>query len=264
VSASGTLASDPRVIEIVRDIARGGLAGLVTGFLVAGVGGRIAMRIAALLVPTAAGLPTENGNRIGEITLGGTIALIVFVGLFAALTFGVTWVVLSPWLPRSPVVRGLVAMPVAVALGAFALIDGENPDFLTLDHDPAVVAVLIALVALVPLIASLADAALDRRLPHPTSIESGAFRVYVGLALFGGLFGAVLFIQASTTGPSQPLALSVILLGIPTLLWWRQRWTGSVSPSRELVFSAWAIIVIGTVAGFAVVMPEIRAALGLG
>ena len=48
---------------IVRDIARGGLAGLVTGLLVAGVGGRLVMRIAALLVPGSAGAFTAKITR---------------------------------------------------------------------------------------------------------------------------------------------------------------------------------------------------------
>ena len=59
---------------IVRDIARGGLAGLAVGIVLGGLGGRLVMRLAALLVPTATGFFTENGNQIGVITFGGSVA----------------------------------------------------------------------------------------------------------------------------------------------------------------------------------------------
>ena len=42
--------------EILRDIARGGIAGLAVGIVVGGLGGRVAMRLIALLIPEATGL----------------------------------------------------------------------------------------------------------------------------------------------------------------------------------------------------------------
>ena len=103
--------------EILRDITRGGLAGLVVGIVVAGFGGRLVMRLAALVVPSANGAFTENGNRIGEITFVGSVALIIFAGLAASIFLAVVWVAISPWLPGRGVVRGLVAMPIAIAFG---------------------------------------------------------------------------------------------------------------------------------------------------
>lgn len=49
-------------MDAFRDITRGGLAGLIVGVLLAGIGGRVVMRLAALLVPAADGAFTENGN----------------------------------------------------------------------------------------------------------------------------------------------------------------------------------------------------------
>ena len=86
---------------ILRDIARGGLAGLAVGVVVGGIGGRLAMRLIALLIPESTGRFTENGARIGDITLGGTFAVLLFGGLFAGIFVGTIWVVVSPWLPRS-------------------------------------------------------------------------------------------------------------------------------------------------------------------
>ena len=45
----------------------------------------LAMRLAALLVPDADRAFTENGNRIGDITVGGTVTLVVLGLLFGAI-----------------------------------------------------------------------------------------------------------------------------------------------------------------------------------
>jgi hypothetical protein len=79
--------------ELARDIARGGLAGLVAGVVVGGLGGRAVMRLAALLVPDSAGRLTENGNRIGAITLDGALPVRRPVRGIAA---GIVWVTVRP------------------------------------------------------------------------------------------------------------------------------------------------------------------------
>ena len=106
-----------RIGEVLRDIARGGISGVVAGIVVGGLGGRLVMRIAALLHPDAVGALTENGNRIGEITLGGTLSLILF-GLISCAMAGAVWVVVSPWIPGRAGVRALLAAGLAIAIGA--------------------------------------------------------------------------------------------------------------------------------------------------
>ena len=64
--------------EVLRDIARGGIAGAVAGIIVGGIGGRLLMRLAAMLQTDAVGFVTQNGNRIGNLTLIGTLGLIAF------------------------------------------------------------------------------------------------------------------------------------------------------------------------------------------
>jgi hypothetical protein len=248
---------------IVRDIARGGLAGLVAGLVVAGVGGRIAMRVAALLVPAASGQFTENGNRIGEITVGGSLALIVFVGLLAAVAFGVAWVVVSPWLPRSTLGRGLVPIPAAIALGAFGLVNGTNPDFDVLGHDPRVVGALLALIALIPPVLALVDRWLEARLPHADDVESGAMRGYLLLVVTGAILGGLLIAPMLVDRRSQPFAATVLVLGVLTLLWWRERLAGRAEPSGWLTSAARAVLVGGTVVGFAVLWDDLSAALAI-
>jgi len=121
--------------DVMRDITRGALAGMIAGALVVGPGGRLVMRLAAPVDPDAVGLLTENGNRIGDITIGGTIELLLFGGLLAGLFGSVVWVTVSPWIPGNRWARALLAMPVAVAIFSFRLIEADNPDFRIL-HPP--------------------------------------------------------------------------------------------------------------------------------
>ena len=70
------------IAELIRHLALVGLAGAVSGAIVGGIGGRLVMRIAAVAAPDGViGSVTENGNRIGDITAGGTLELVIFAGI---------------------------------------------------------------------------------------------------------------------------------------------------------------------------------------
>ena len=89
---TATLDGRPAVMRIgvvLRDIARGGFTGIIVGIFVAGVGGRLVMRLATILHEDAVGLTTENGELIGRISFNGTMALITFGGLGMGLLAGV-------------------------------------------------------------------------------------------------------------------------------------------------------------------------------
>ena len=161
-----------RTGEVLRDIARGGIAGGIVGVLIGGLGGRLVMRLAALLNSDAVGALTENGNRIGDITPGGTLFLILFGLIVGGLT-GVIWVIVSPWIPGHTGVRALLTAGIAIATRTPLLIIGRNPDFVILDHDPKVVSLLVALVGLIGLSIALLDSWLDRRLPHAVTGRKG-------------------------------------------------------------------------------------------
>lgn len=164
-STTTTLDEQPVVSpvgEVFRDIARGGIAGIIVWILVAGLGGRLVMRVAAILHEDAAGIFTENGEVIGHVTVNGTLALMVFGGLVMGLLAGTIWVIVGPWIPGRGLARALLTAVAAIALGTPSLVQRSNPDFVILDHDPLIVALLVGLVGLVGLSIALVDGALTR------------------------------------------------------------------------------------------------------
>jgi hypothetical protein len=204
---------------VLRDITRGGIAGLIAGVLVAGLGGRVAMRLAALVVPGSLGEFTENGFRIGAITLNGSIGLIL-TGLGIGLGVGVVWVTIRPWIPGGRKMRVLLAMPMAVALGSFGLIQGENSDFAILERNPLVVGILVGLVALIGLAIALLDVWLDGRLPHATSLASAPAGIYSVVTLLGLLFGLPLVVLTYFREDTRTLGIALLVVGVATLASW--------------------------------------------
>jgi len=75
------------------------VTGLVSGLLVAGAGGRLIMRLLAVTSPDAAGRRTEADEIVGRISLGGTIGLIIFGGLFAGMLSALLFLLIRRWLP---------------------------------------------------------------------------------------------------------------------------------------------------------------------
>lgn len=263
IAATRTDVTGERLAAVVRDIARGGLAGLMVGIVICGIGGRLVMRLATLLVPSAVGRFTENGNRIGDITLGGSLGLIFFASLLGAIAVGVSWVVISPWLPGRGIVRGLIAAPFAAVLGSFALITGGNPDFVVLRHDPLVVVSLLALVASTAPAVALVDGWLDRRLPRTASLSTPAGVGYLSIAAIGALLGGPAFVRgAMTPEAAQPLALTIVLVGLVTVFWWGARVAGRELPTTVLRTAVWAVLLGGVGFGAIKLLPELRGALG--
>jgi hypothetical protein len=247
--------------EIYREIARGGLAGLIAGVLVGGVGGRLVMRLAAILVPESAGRFTENGNRIGDITAGGTFALILFIGLFVGVAGGTLWVTVRPWLPAAPGLRALVSVPIAIALGTKALVEGANPDFRVLGGSTAVVASLIALVALFGPVLVVAEGWLEARLPHAGEGDREIVVRYGMVTLIGLVLGLMAVVPAYL-GPDdlRPAGLALLGVGVATLASWWSRVVGRPLPAWVPPFARVAIVV-AIVAGSAVVIGEVTEAL---
>ena len=244
---------------VVRDITRGGVAGLIAGIVAVGLGGRLAMRLAALAIPGSVGEFTENGNRIGAITLEGTMA-IVGAGLLVGVGVGFLWVIVRPWIPGGTAVRTLLAMPIAVAVGSRGIIEGENRDFEVLERAPVVVAILVLLVMLVGLVVALVDAWLDRRLPHATSRESAPAGIYAVVAAVGALMGLPLFIPGYLGQEHRWLGVALVAVGVATLATWVFRVRRRETPAivTMLGYGALAATVI---VGLAITWSEVAFAL---
>jgi hypothetical protein len=110
-------------------IGVGLLSGLIAGFLAFGVGSRLAMRISAVAGGEAiAGLMTENGNIVGQITADGTVFLLI-AGAFIGLVGGLLYVAVRSWLPGSQRWKGLVFGVLLLLVFGRLLIDPDNADF---------------------------------------------------------------------------------------------------------------------------------------
>jgi hypothetical protein len=247
---------------IVRDIARGGLGGLAVGVVVGGLGGRVAMRLIALLVPASTGAFTENGNRIGDITVGGSIAVVFFGGLFAGIFVGTIWVVVSPWLPRALGLRIVAGALLAIGLGTFGAIQGSNSDFIVLRFDAGVVMVLLALVGLVGASMAIVDEWLERHLPRPRSATSPSAGVYLAVTALGTFFafGVVARFLAEDL---RPVGVALLVTGIATVSWWYLRYRGAERPPVVLRVIGGAGVIAAAALGLFLELPEIRRALGI-
>lgn len=66
-----------------------GLAALIGGVLVLGVGGRLAMRLSGAMAlpadPDTRFMLTGDGFQVGRITLDGTLGLVIFGGIFGSI-----------------------------------------------------------------------------------------------------------------------------------------------------------------------------------
>lgn len=166
----------------------------IAGALVGGIGSRLAMRLAALAAPKVRGSLTENGNVVGEITLEGTIGLMIFAGLASAI-FGVgAYVVARPWLPRRTVARGLVFGGFLLALMGTTVVDPGNPDFVILGDRLLNVAMFSGLFVAFGVVASGAVAFLEARVPPAATLSPRMWAVTAACALplLPGLAGVAL------------------------------------------------------------------------
>ncbi|MEX1254237.1 MAG: hypothetical protein WEE64_07840 [Dehalococcoidia bacterium] len=105
-------------------------AGFLAGGLAGGIGSRIAMRISAIAAPEAEqGGLTDAEQVVGEITLGGTLELVIFGGLLTGLIVGLVYLANHQWLTAAGPWRGVLFGAFLLATFGWMIIDGDNPDF---------------------------------------------------------------------------------------------------------------------------------------
>lgn len=105
-------------------------AGLVAGVPVLGLGGRLAMRVIAATSPASVqGAFTDAGEEIGEITLGGTIGLLIFGGVLFGVAGGWLYAFLRPLLPGGLRAKVGITALAAAAVALPANVAPEGRDF---------------------------------------------------------------------------------------------------------------------------------------
>jgi hypothetical protein len=206
VSATATASAPPRtrgdvMAARLRAAAIVAIGSGIAGALVGGLGSRLVMRLAALAAPEARGAVTENGAIVGEITLAGTVALMVFAGIGSTVFGSGAFLVAGPWLPRRTVRRGLVFGAFLLAFTGAAVVDKGNADFVILGDRLLNVTMFSALFLAFGLVASAAVATLERRMPpaHALSPRMWAATAVCALPVVPGVAG-VAFAVGSQLG----------------------------------------------------------------
>jgi hypothetical protein len=146
------------------------VSGIGSGLLMAGAGGRLAMRLLAATAGDAAqGRTTEAEEIVGRITTGGSIGFIVFTGLFFGLATGALYLVIRRWLP--PGRLGGLAYGMLLLVVAAPRIDplrADNPDFGIVGPGWLAVIVFSALVLVHGMLVAALAGRYSRSLPPPS------------------------------------------------------------------------------------------------
>lgn len=210
------------------------LTAIVSGLLVPGLVGRLAMRvIAATAGDSAQGQLTEARELVGEITLGGTIGFVLFVGLFAGGLFAVALLLLRPVLPAGRLGGLLFAVLMLVVVASrIDPLRADNTDFDIVGPDLLSVAIFGTL----PLLHGLTVAALAARFSHAVPLVGRAPRTWLPyLALVPALL-------------APPLAAFFVVVGAIALAWRLARPAWDARSSRWMVGVARLVVAVAAVA----------------
>ncbi len=139
-------------------------AGASCGAVVVGLGSRLAMLLLRVTTGHAVhGVESDDGFRIGQVTLSGTYSLLALGALVGVIGAGAyllvrTWLIGPPWLRRTP--SGAAS---AVVVGAM-LVHDDGIDFHLLTPTWLAIGVFVALPALFGVAIAATVDRLDRRI----------------------------------------------------------------------------------------------------
>lgn len=189
----------------------------IAGALVGGLGSRLAMRLVALAAPEVRGAVTENGAIVGEITLAGTVALVVFAGVASTALGAGVFVVVKPWLPERTVPRGIVFGGFLLATMGSSVVDAGNADFVLLGDRLLNVAIFSALFLAFGVVASASFTALEARVPEAAAFSPRMWAVSAvcALPLIPGVIGMAVGFGPKLGVPL--LATSAAMLAVPSV-----------------------------------------------
>ncbi len=119
--------------SLSRAIGIAALSGMIVGFVVGGIGGRIAMRVSGYLYerqhPGTVAITQSSGQQVGDITVAGTLSLMAETTLFLGIGGGLLYLLFRPWLPGSGWLKNLATGLFFVLLLGSLQINSGNADF---------------------------------------------------------------------------------------------------------------------------------------
>lgn len=195
---------------------------MVAGGIVGGVGGRIAMRVTGFVAgPPLVGITTTNGNRVGDITVGGTIGVLL-VGIALGVLGGLVYATVEPWLRRFRPWQGVAFGVFLLVAAGIAVLDPVNSDFSRFGSAPLNVAMFAALFLLFGIVIAWV---FDRL--TPIAGQSGTRdRFVVGVGWLSLLFAALLLLLSASGLGTSPDALPTLVmvgsLSVAALAYWRR------------------------------------------
>ncbi|GAA4288373.1 hypothetical protein [Georgenia daeguensis] len=150
----------PAALAFWRTLAAGAVGGGLVGLLVGGVLGRLLMRLLAVTSPESAqGRLTDDIQPVGQISLGGTLQLLVTTVALGAIA-GLVYLWVRRVLPPSGRGRrGLFALFVGTVGGAFLVHDHSSFDYSVLQPEWLAV---VSFVTVPTLFGLLAPSVVDR------------------------------------------------------------------------------------------------------
>jgi hypothetical protein len=240
-------------------VAATALSGAIAGFVMAGPGGRLAMRLSAVIDRSAHGIITEAGAVIGEFTLAGTTGFLVFVGVGGAIIVGLLWSLVSPWLPKNQHRRKVASFAVGIALGGRLAVDGGNIDFLILDPAVLQASIYVVLAGLTGVVAASIEPWMTARLrAERTGAKVACWAIVAAAAAFVVPFSFLFFSEESCGCISPPWLVggAVVALGF---LWLARLVTGLRHRAEPgwLDVSGRTLVIFATIAGFVHLAGEI-------
>jgi hypothetical protein len=188
------------VRRALRSIAVAVDTALVVGVLVGGLGGRLFMRILAATSGEAAqGATTQANETVGKITFGGTVALIIFGGMFAGLVVAVVYRALRQWLPARAWQAGLILAVLSLGIGGRGseLLNPDNGDFVIVRPLWLAVTLVALLAAIFGVVFVTVHERLDRAVPE------------IGLS-----FGSLAYVPMIVAMLVPPVTIVVILVAL--------------------------------------------------
>lgn len=185
-------------------------AGFLSGALIGGVGGRIAMFILRLTSdPSVRGLETDDGFTIGIVS-SSTMFLIILTAI-AGVAGGLAYLAVRTWLPERA--RPWLFGALGAMIGGSTVIRPNGLDFRLLDPLPLAIATFVFLPAAYGVMTSLLT---ERFLEHsaffrssPASIAAFVLLLPIGLLGGAGLVFVAVVVGALLLGLAGPRVASL-------------------------------------------------------